>query len=40
MHDIHLPYNVSDTIHELISNYKLIHSNLKMTYDQNVEHDQ
>jgi two-component system, OmpR family, sensor histidine kinase ArlS len=39
MHDIHIPYNVSDAIHELISNYKLIHSNLKMTYVQNVEHD-
>ena len=39
-HDILLPYDVSDTINEVISNYKLIHSNLKITYKHYANHDQ
>ena len=30
--DILRPYNVSDTINEVIGNYKLIHSNLKINH--------
>jgi two-component system, OmpR family, sensor histidine kinase ArlS len=38
-HDILRPYNVSDTIYEVISNYKLIHSELKIINDNYVNHD-
>ena len=38
-HDILRPYNVSDTIYEVISNYKLIHSELKIIYDNCANHD-
>jgi|tagenome__1003787_1003787.scaffolds.fasta_scaffold20976549_4 two-component system sensor histidine kinase ArlS len=38
-HDILLPYDASDTINEVISNYKLIHSNIKITYKHFAIHD-
>ena len=38
-HDILQPYDASDTINEVISNYKLIHSNIKITYKHYAIHD-
>ncbi len=38
-HDILRPYNVSDTIKEVISNYELIYSNIKITYDHYGNHN-